>query len=345
MGLDTVVERDDPQTGINETFISQNSGTGDAGDQYMGLDRFSRIVDENWYNTNTSTSVDDFQYGYNADSEVLWRNNTVNTALGELYTYDSLGQLTSVQRGTLNSTKTGIVGTPSLSESWIYDALGNRTSVTTNGTEVDSTANQQNEITSISGETTPTYDSNGNMTTDQNGNTLVYDAWNRLVAYKSGSTTLETMQYDGLGREIVQNSGTATDLYDSADGQVLEERQGGVATFQYVWSPVYVNAMILRDQLNSDGTIQQRLYVQQDANWNVTALVNTSGTVVERYVYDPFGAVTVLSGTWGTQTGSNYGWVYLFQGGRYDGVSGLYKFGARDYSAAWGGGLRRIHWV
>ena len=161
-----------------------------------------------------------------------------------------------------------------------------------------------------------------------------------LVAYKSGSTVLETYQYDGLGRCIVQNPvvnpGSATDLYYSAEGQVLEERQGNVASMQYVWSPVYVNAMVLRDQLNSDGSIQQRLYVQQDANWNVTALVNTSGAVVERYVYDPYGVVTVLSGTWGTQTGSNYGWVYLFQGGRYDGVSGLYKFGARDYSAGLG---------
>ena len=107
LGLDTVMERDHPQTGINQTFISQNNSTGDAGDMYTGLDRFGRIVDDNWYNTNTSASTDDFQYGYDADSDVLWRNNMVNIAFGELYSYDNTGQLTSFQRGTLNSTKTG----------------------------------------------------------------------------------------------------------------------------------------------------------------------------------------------------------------------------------------------
>ena len=336
LGLDTVVERDHPQTGVNETYISQNGTTGDAGDMYIGLDRFGRIVDDNWFNTATGTSTDRFQYGYDPDGDVLWRNNLVNPAMGELYTYDGLNQLTSFQRGTLNSTDTGIVGTPSVSESWTYDALGNWLTVTTNGTEQTRTANQQNEITSISGQTTPAYDANGNMTTDQNGNTLVYDAWNRLVAYKSGSTTLESYQYDGLDRRIVQNSGTATDLYYSSNWQVLEERQNGTPTTQYVWSPVYVNAMVERDQSSGGGTLNERLYAQQDANWNVTALVSTSGTVVERYVYDPYGTVTVLSATWETQSGSNYTWVYLFQGGRWDSVTGDYKFQMRDYNAAQG---------
>ena len=45
-----------------------------------------------------------------------------------------------------------------------------------------------------------------------------------------------------------------------------------------------------------------RLYYLNDANMNVTALVNTSGTVVERYVYDPYGQVTVLDSTTGGQT-------------------------------------------
>jgi hypothetical protein len=106
LGLGTVVERDHPQPAVNLTYISQTSSTGDAGDQYVGLDRFGRVVDQNWYNTSTSSSVEDVQYGYDADSNVLWRNDPVNTAFGELYTYDGLNQLDSFQRGTLNSTKT-----------------------------------------------------------------------------------------------------------------------------------------------------------------------------------------------------------------------------------------------
>jgi YD repeat-containing protein len=33
--------------------------------------------------------------------------------------------------------------------------------------------------------------------------------------------------------------------------------------------------------------LTERFYVQQDANWNVTAIID-KGTVQERYVYDPY---------------------------------------------------------
>jgi RHS repeat-associated protein len=96
--------------------------------------------------------------------------------------------------------------------------------------------------------------------------------------------------------------------------------------------------MVLRDG-------SQRLYVQQDANWNVTGIVSSSGAVQERYVYDPYGKATVYdpvawtvrgSGTYGT---SSFGWVYLHQGGRYtrfDDLSGLYYFRNRDLSPTLG---------
>nr|WP_228499037.1 hypothetical protein [Thermogemmata fonticola] len=85
------------------------------------------------------------------------------------------------------------------------------------------------------------------------------------------------------------------DFYYSDQWQVLEERVGGSTTVQYVWSPVYVDALILRDRdSDGDGTLDERLWVAQDANFNVTALVDDSGNVVERYIYDPFGQPTVL---------------------------------------------------
>ena len=46
------------------------------------------------------------------------------------------------------------------------------------------------------------------------------------------------------------------------------ERWGGVstATIQYVWSPVYVEALVLRDRSTlNNGTLDERLWVQQDA--------------------------------------------------------------------------------
>jgi RHS repeat-associated protein len=334
LGLSTVVERDHPQINVNQTYISQNGQTGDAGDQYTGLDRFGRVVDQNWYNTTTQTSTDNFAYGYNQDGDVLYRQNMIDAVMSELYQYDSLHQLIYFARGTLNSTDTAIVGTPSATQSWSPDALGNFNSVTTNGTTQTRTANQQNEITGMSGAGTICYDNNGNLTADGSGNTFVYDAWNHLVAVNNGGSTLASYNYDGLGRRITETHGsTTTDLYLSAADQVLEEAVGGVTQARNVWSPVYVNALVLRDQSSQhNGVLDQRLYVQQDANWNVTALVDTSGNVVERYAYSPYGAVTVLNPDFSVRGASAYAMPYMWQGERYDATVGLYHVGYRDES-------------
>jgi RHS repeat-associated protein len=179
------------------------------------------------------------------------------------------------------------------------------------------------------------------MTTDETGRQFVYDAWNRLKVVKnSGGTTLKTYTYDAMGRRVAETaSGTTTDLYYSNQWQVLEEAVSGTTKSRYVWSPVYVDALILRDRDadNSSGNgLEERLYAQQDANFNVTALVNTSGTVVERYAYDPYGVATVMNASWSTLGSSAYSWVYLHQGGRLDATSGLHHFRNRDYSAALG---------
>ena len=118
----------------------------------------------------------------------------------------------------------------------------------TDGTTQTRGHNKQNEITSISGATTPTYDANGNLTKDETGRTFKYDSWNRLVEVKnSGGTTLANYKWDGIGRRVRETRGaTTTDLYYSDQWQVIEERVGSATTMSFVWSPVYVDAMICR---------------------------------------------------------------------------------------------------
>src|SRR5262249_44511921 len=145
---------------------------------------------------------------------------------------------------------------------------------------------------------------------------LVYDAWNRLVQVKQGGSALTAYGYDATGRRITENPGALRDLYYSSDWQVLEERVGGQVQDQYVWSPVYVDALVARDR-DADGNpangLEERLYAQQDANGDVTALVNTSGNLVERFVYDPYGQPTFLTANWVPEGGSAVGWPYLYQ--------------------------------
>jgi YD repeat-containing protein len=215
LGYGLVVKRAHPQPGVDLTFIKlSGESNGDAGDQYAGLDRFGRIADQRW-TTSTPTAKDRRQYGYDRDSNRLYAENLVDTSRSELYAYDGLNQITSFDRGTLNGTKDGISGSASRSQDWDFDALGNWDSLTTDGGAAQTRGhNKQNEITSISGATTPTYDANGNLTNDDFGRQPKYDAWNRLTEIRdSGNNLLATYRHDGLGRRIRETRGsTTTDL-------------------------------------------------------------------------------------------------------------------------------------
>src|SRR5262249_44510607 len=133
--------------------------------------------------------------------------------------------------------------------------------------------------------------------------------------------------------------GTARDLYYSTGWQVLEERLGTQVQVQQVWSPAYVDALVERDR-DADGNVanglEERLYAQQDANWNVTTLVSAAGLVQERYDYDPYGQASVLAPDWSARADTLFAWLYRHQGGRYDSGSGLYQFRGRDYSPGLG---------
>ena len=97
-----------------------------------------------------------------------------------------------------------------------------------------------------------------------------------------------------------------------------------------------MDGLVLRDRdTDSNGTLNERLYALQDANWNTTALVNTSGTVQERYTYTPFGQVTFRDGSGSTLSASAKDWVFLHQGGERI-AAGDYDFRNRVYSPSLG---------
>ncbi|MCX5653082.1 MAG: polymorphic toxin-type HINT domain-containing protein [Planctomycetota bacterium] len=203
----------------------------------------------------------------------------------------------------------------------------------------------------------PKYDAAGNMsqapvpgaeTTRQH---YKFDAWNRLVEVRADSTgtpgtpgaIVATYRHDATGRRIRKLLGTdpvtALDYYHNSGGQIIEVRKGGseYPLEQYLWSPRYVHAPVMRwRDGNTDGDLEDEgdstLYYCNDANMNVTALVNTSGTVVERYLYEPYGKVTIYDGSWAnpssTSAVSN---EVLFTGHRLDPESGLYTTLYRPY--------------
>ncbi|WP_428936901.1 RHS repeat-associated core domain-containing protein [Fontivita pretiosa] len=380
IGWGTVVKRNHPEPDTALTYIDTVSG--EAGDQYVGLDRFGRIIDQRWDDTDSATDTDRFKYGYDENGNVLYKDNMLTDSLSgasdldELYHadgatagYDGLNRLTDFQRGELSDPNSdGIpdtITTAARTQAWTLDALGNWSTISTDGTPASRTHNRQNQITN----TGFVHDNNGNLkqsSTDSNPPEWRYDAWNRMVEYKTRGSginaTIYNYPFDALHRRVkqdqVQIGGSPynqdkTELYYSDRWQVIAETQVQEPSEQsqpsrryertYVWTPGYIDEMVERDEHATivdpgQGTSETdtRLYAQQDANFNVTSVTDTSGAVQERYLYDPYGLASYFNASWSALGGSGVNWVYLHQGGRYDAISGLYHFRNRDYNPTLG---------
>ena len=207
----------------------------------------------------------------------------------------------------------------------------------------------------------PVHDRAGNMTTvprpsnPSNYYTCKYDAWHRLVETVWGILADGEYEYDGLNRRTIESPKLLMRLHRhffwNASWQNLEVRTTYTADaqpeslsvlHQYVWSARYIDAPVLRDKPGSG----ERLYYLNDANFNVTTLVDTSGDALEHYQYDPYGKVTVLNGgapdsdgdEW-TADPNNFSDVaneYFYTGRKRDLKTLLYYYRRRYYHAELG---------
>ena len=175
--------------------------------------------------------------------------------------------------------------------------------------------------------------------------TLKYDAWNRLVEVKDGSTVVQANEYDGLNRRIIRDetggSGVLTHFYYNQQWQVLEERVGTSTTAnkQFVYHPHYVDAIAMRRDASGNDH-----YFLQDANFNVTAVVDNTGTVKERYAYTPYGEVTILDADFSADADgkSDISNEHLYTGKRQDpGAPGLQLNRNRFYASGLGRWVNR----
>jgi len=218
------------------------------------------------------------------------------------------------------------------------------------------THNVVNEITEIAGSNAHVaHDHVGNMSRlPRPGNwavhyDLTYNAWNRLTDVSEEGVPVARFSYDGTGRRIEQ----FTDFvegepqkhihYFQSGQQVIESREGSPAVnpeslppkYQNVWSHRYIDSLVLREEYSS-GVLNptSRLHYLGDANYNVTAVVNSDGQVLERYTYSAYGEATIYTHGWSaTRTSSLYANTNLYTGRELDLTTGLYYYRARYYGA------------
>jgi len=300
----------------------------DSNGDITGLDRFGRIVDQVWEDySGTPTAIDRYTYTYDRAGNRLSKDNELNAALDEDYIYDDLDRLVEWKVNDVSQ------------KTWDYDGQGN---------DLDSgTYNAANEMTPTVGSSG--YDAAGNMTTLQSGDTAIYDAWNRMVEVNDGEDIIQQNEYDGTNRRIQIFSdftgstpgATQDDYYTNQ--QIIETHEDSAVKYQNIWSPRYIDSLILRDTLSSGSIVTaDRIFYLSDANFNVTGLVKyNSGTsdweVVERYTYTPYGIVTYRDADWDTYTGPNpqslFSNPHLYTGRYLDLLTSLYYYRARFYDA------------
>ena len=309
-----------------EVKLSYLDGSGNV----TGLDRFGRILDQIWtdYGANPDEILDHYSYTYDRAGNRTARLNNLNHDLDETYNYDSLDRLSAWYLDDI------------LQKSWAeLDGLGNDLAA--------GSYNAANEMTPTVGSSG--YDDAGNMTTLRSGDTAVYDAWNRMVEVNDGQDIIQRNEYDGANRRIQIFSdftgatpGTVQDDYYSGQ-QIIETHEDSAVKYQNVWSPRYIDSLILRDTLSAGQIVAaDRILYLSDANYNVTGLVKevdigggqTEWQVVERYTYTPYGEATFRNGAWtdvGSSTNSN---ATLYTGRYLDSLTSLYYYRARFYDAA-----------
>ncbi len=192
------------------------------------------------------------------------------------------------------------------SQQWQLSPVNDWQSFTNNGSTQTRTHGPTHELTAITnaGATTPValqHDPKGNLTQDDRGCLLTYDADNMLSAF--GANNVEglknaTYVYDALGRRVsktvAEPSGSTTTIYALSDQQVIAEYSSsgsGLSTLvsRLAYGTYIDEPLVLLSNLESQIST---LYYHANRQYSTYTLTDATGTPAERYTYTPYGAAT-----------------------------------------------------
>jgi RHS repeat-associated protein len=253
-------------------------------------------------NTATSAVLSQYVYGYdpagNRTSEQIGLGVTA-TAVNNLNQITSSGAGGPLQfTGTLSKPAQVTVGGNTATTGYSTNFAGNANVTTGTNTvpvvaqDVDGNAatNNYQVVVPTGTSVTPSYDSDGNLTNNGNGQTYTWDARNELlsITYASGATSSFT--YDGLGRRV----------------KIVEKNSSGTVTStkQFVWI-----GSKMAEERDASNNVTKRFFAQgeqisgtayyytRDHLGSIREMVDNSGNIQARYDYDPYGRPTKISGS------------------------------------------------
>jgi RHS repeat-associated protein len=307
---------------------------------YDGADQLTSAVQ-----TAASTTVSSNAYAYDPAGNRLAETTLSGTTAGQ---FNALNQLLSYgASGTQTVAGNTSAAVTSVTVNAVPATVSNQTNFTASvplpsGTNVvsvvaqpvtGSTTTQRYQIVaSGTANTALTYDANGNTLTDENGNHYQWDALNRLAKITYPSTAYTTFAYDGLSRRIQIAE------YDATGSHAL------TSTKNYLWI-----GSEMAEERDASNTVTKRFFPQgeqqggtsyyytRDHLGSVREMTNSSGAIVARYDYDPYGRTTLVSGT--NLSDFQYAGMYMHQ------TSGLNLTYFRAYDPTVGRWLSRDPYI
>ena len=270
--------------------------------------------------TNSSGVVQtSFTYTYSTtttDKPLVYQSvendpSTGGTNVTSTYTYDHDNRLT-----------TAVVG--SVTYHYAYDTAGNRCANATSCASPTFTYNAANELTASPSGSGYIYDANGNETAGyatiagtSTAISLAYNNRNQTSSITPSGSGAQSFTYADTNSANRTASGSTT--FDSSGSSIVRQTTSGTST-SYIRD---AQGNVLGEHIGSTS-----YYYLHDNISSIVGVVSSTGTIADRYAYDPYGNVTASSGSVANP--------WQFAGGYHDASTGLTKFGNRYYDSTTG---------
>ncbi|MFJ8599238.1 putative adhesin [Streptomyces shenzhenensis] len=241
-------------------------------------------------------------------------------------TYDGVGRLTSSC-----APQPTDVGCPaSRATTYTYDKVGNRLTSTLGTTTTSYSYDAADQLTSTTGSTTTAYayDGEGNQT-KAGADTYAYDLAGQITAATVAGTGY-TYTHDATGNQLTAGkAGTVlnrTEWDPNAPLPMLatEYDSAGAVKQSYRYDPLGQPAATK----TGAGTV---FYYHHDTQGSPVDVTGSTGTLYERWTYDPYGTRSLNTVAGGAPAGTP-----SFTGARYETTTGNLDLHARQYNTATG---------
>ena len=210
---------------------------------------------------------------------------------------------------------------------YVFDRAGNRTSVVDTGVTTAYFRNTLNQYTAV-GSDAVTNGTNHELTAYQ-GNNYGYINDERLWQITSTGNSYQ-LYYDALGRCVKRTlNNVATYYIYDREKPILEYNAAGTLITKNLYGKG-IDEILQRIDSSASPTLTN--YYQDDHEGSVTQITDSTGSVVESYRYDVYGAPNIKD-----NSGTDLNGVsakrnrFMFTGREYTATFGMYEYRARAY--------------